>query len=600
MKKTVNINLAGTFFHIDEDAFGKLSRYLDAIKKSLTGPDGSDEIMRDIEARIAELFSEKIETQSQVISLKELDEVIAVMGQPEDYQVDEELFDDVPPAQKAQTRSRSKRQQLFRDIDNKFISGVSSGLGHYLGVDAIWIRLLWIILTLLSQGVFIVVYIIFWILVPAAVTTSDKLKMTGEPVNISNIERKFKEGYDTVADKVKNADYQKYGSKVKQGTSGFFDTVGKIIVAIFTFFVKLFGLFLIVISLSALVGLIVSLFTLGTVGLWGTGELMEYITMFDTTGTPIWIISVLTLFAVGIPFFVLFILGLKLLINNLKSIGTPAKITLVVVWFVSLIILGILGIRQATQQAYDGEEITETTIPVQKGDTLQLQMRADKQYEYEVHRHGGLELKYNEADERIIYTNDIRLIVRSTKDSVGKLLIERKAEGKSFLDAKKHARAIDYNYSFENNTLLLDGFLTTGTENKFHDQEVEVTLYLPEGSVLVADKNTYSFHRNDSRYEDILENGDEGKKLLILRDATQCLDCEDEMETLEGDASETSLETDTLDDTSKSDAEVTLEQTSSKNWKQDVNERFKQGETNSKTIQEKGDAVETDSVISDQ
>ena len=68
MNKTVNINLAGTSFHIDEDAFGKLSRYLDAIRKSLKGADGSEEIMQDIEARIGELFSEKIESPSQVVT----------------------------------------------------------------------------------------------------------------------------------------------------------------------------------------------------------------------------------------------------------------------------------------------------------------------------------------------------------------------------------------------------------------------------------------------------------------------------------------------------------------------------------------------------
>ncbi len=84
MKKTVNINLAGTFFHIDDDAFGKLSRYLDAIKRSLSDPLGGDEIIRDIEARISELFCEKIESNKQVVSTKEVDEVIAVMGQPED------------------------------------------------------------------------------------------------------------------------------------------------------------------------------------------------------------------------------------------------------------------------------------------------------------------------------------------------------------------------------------------------------------------------------------------------------------------------------------------------------------------------------------
>ena len=109
MKKTININLAGTFFHIDEDAFGKLQRYLDAIRRSLIEPQGSDEIMRDIEARIAELFSEKIESNAQVISLKELDEVIAVMGQPEDYSVDEELFEEPPTHSSAKARTSYKQ-----------------------------------------------------------------------------------------------------------------------------------------------------------------------------------------------------------------------------------------------------------------------------------------------------------------------------------------------------------------------------------------------------------------------------------------------------------------------------------------------------------
>lgn len=222
MKKTININLAGTFFHIDEDAYGKLSRYLDAIRKSLADPQGGEEIIRDIEGRIAELFSEKIENNTQVISLKELDEVIAVMGQPEDYMVDEEIFDDAPPSAAKKSRSQANYNQLYRDIDNKFIAGVSSGLAHYFKIDALWLRLIWILLVFASSGFFVIVYILFWILVPPAVSVSDKLKMSRQAVNISNIEKKFKEGYEAVANGVKNADYDKYGNNIKKGTSSFF------------------------------------------------------------------------------------------------------------------------------------------------------------------------------------------------------------------------------------------------------------------------------------------------------------------------------------------------------------------------------------------
>ena len=523
MKKTVNINLAGTFFHIDEDAFAKLQRYLDAIKRSLSDPQGSDEIIRDIEARIGELFSEKLENNSQVISIKELDEVIAVMGQPEDYMVDEEIFEDVPP--KAKSRSRSSYKQLFRDIDNKFIAGVSSGLGHYLGIDAIWVRLLWVLLTVFSSGTFIVIYILFWILVPAAESTSDKLKMTGEPVNISSIEKKFKEGYETVSDKVKNADYDKYGNKVKSGATGFFDALGNILLVFLKIFVKFFGILLILISLSTLVGLIVGLFTFGSIDLWGQGEAVDYISVVDTSNTPIWLVSLLVLFGVGIPFFILFILGLKLLINNLKSLGMTVKISLLILWVLSLIGLGIIGVRQATQRAYNGDFIAESELQVYPGDTLRVAMQANSQYSYSVYRSGGLKIEYNENDERVIYSNDIRLIVRSTTEAVGKIIIEKSAEGNSYLDAKERAEAIEYNYSFANGTLLLDGYFITDFENKYRDQEVDITLYLPEGTILYADDNTYSFHRNSSSYRDILNNGDESKYLRILNGKTECIDC---------------------------------------------------------------------------
>ena len=559
MKKTVNINLAGTFFHIDEDAYGKLQRYLAAIKKSLTEPQGSDEIMRDIETRISELFSEKVESSSQVISLKELDEVIAVMGQPEDYMVDEELFDDAPKnnnQQRTYTNASASHKQLFRDIDNKFISGVSSGLGHYLGLDALWVRLLWILLTFLTSGTFIIVYILFWILVPAAVSTADKLKMTGEAVNISNIEKKFKEGYETVADKVKNADYDKYGQKVKSGASGFFDTLGSILLVLLKIFVKFIGIVLIITSLATLVGLIIGLFTFGSVDFWGNGEVLDYIGAFTDSIVPLWLVSLSIFFAIGIPFFVLFILGLKMLITNLKSIGTTAKIVLFITWIASIVALGIFGVRMANEQAYDGDSITETTLPVRIGDTLKVRMNADNQYSAYVYRHGGLKFKYNENDEKVIYSNDIRLVVKSTTDSVAKLVIEKHAEGNSFLNARERAKAIDYNYIMENGMLTLDGFHTSAIESKYRNQEVHLTLYMPVGSILYADKNTYSFHRNSSWYEDILDNGDEEQYLRILRDKTECLDCP---------VSEESSDNDTTTNASQNSNSTTSE-----GWEQQV------------------------------
>jgi len=149
MNKTININLGGTFFHIDEIAYQKLKRYLDAIRRSLSDdPQGRDEILNDIELRIGELLSESVKDQRQVVNENDIDEVTKIMGKPEDYLVDEELFEDQP-----KQRARTSSKKLFRDGEDKLLGGVSAGIAHYFGVDTLWIRLAWIVLVIAGFGI---------------------------------------------------------------------------------------------------------------------------------------------------------------------------------------------------------------------------------------------------------------------------------------------------------------------------------------------------------------------------------------------------------------------------------------------------------------
>ena len=535
MNKTVNINLAGIFFHIDEDAYLKLQRYLEAIKRSFTDSQGRSEIISDIEARIAELFSERLQNEKQVISSKQVEEVIAIMGQPEDYLVDDEIFDDEPKSSQRSKSSTSKK--LFRDTDNSYIGGVASGLGHYLGIEAVWVRLLWVLLALGSGGTFIFIYILFWVLVPEAVTTADKLTMTGEPVNISNIEKKIKDGFEsvseTVGDVAKNVSEsvsgaaKKTGKNIKSSSRSFFDTIGDIIMFFFTVFAKFVGAILIIIGASALIALIISIFSIGILDAVHIPG-FDFVDAANAANTPIWLVSLLTFFAVGIPFFFVFYLGLKILINNLKSIGNIAKFSLLGLWLVSIIGLFIIGVRQVTEHAYEeSAAIEKTTLNITATDTLYLKMAGNDVYKRylnkEVH---GYRLANDENGQKVIYTSDVRLVVKSTQDSLASIHIEKNAEGSSFMAAKERAENINYHYDLVGNELRLDAFLTTDFKNKFRDQEVYVTLYLPEGTTLYADKNTYSFHRNPSYYEDILDNGMEEHYLKIVKDGIDCPDCE--------------------------------------------------------------------------
>lgn len=195
MKRTFTINLCGKIFHIDEDAYQLLNSYLSNLRITFSGDDG-DEIITDIEGRICELFTEKLQNGNQVITLNNVNEVIDIMGQPE------QLSDD---ATKTQSSSQppelpdppqpSLNKKLFRDPDGKELGGVFSGLSYYLGCNVTILRLAAILLALCGFGTIIVFYIIAWIIVPEAKNAEEKLQMRGAPINLDNIGQTVKNGF---------------------------------------------------------------------------------------------------------------------------------------------------------------------------------------------------------------------------------------------------------------------------------------------------------------------------------------------------------------------------------------------------------------------
>ena len=494
MNKTVNINLANRLFHIDEEAYLKMQRYLESVKRSFANTPGSDEILADIEARIAELFYEKLENERQVITQKEVDEVIAVMGQPEDYIVDEDIFEDEPQSVNRAAEPKRSRK-LYRETDQKYVAGVSSGLAHYFNIDPLWIRLLWIILTIGSSGGFILIYGLLWLLVPEAITTSQKLDMRGEDINISNIERKVKEGFDDVAQKIKNVDYEGVGNKVKSSGKTFFDTLGDVILFLFKIIGKFIGILLIIIGASTIIGLFIGMITVGIADAVNIPGLNLY-QVVDASNMPIWFVSLLGFFAIGIPFFFLLYLGLKILVNNLKSIGSIAKFSLLGLWLISIILLIVFGVRQATARAYsDVVEIKEQLAFQDLNDTLRIDLASyDRAYRNKrtVKMGDGKTISRNDAGEEVIVLDDIQIYLEKSKDSLAHIEIIKESDGSSFDRAEELATAIVYDYKIEGNSLFLNDFITTPRENKMMDQEIRVNLMLPEGTVLDF--------RNESNY----------------------------------------------------------------------------------------------------
>ena len=249
MNKTININLASTFFHIDESAYNLLQSYLNKLEKAFKNSQGKEEILRDIEVRIAELFQERKKHPDYVINEKDINEVIDILGQAEDFEVEESQ-----ETSKGQTHSASKK--LFRDPDDRYIGGVASGLGYYFGIDTIWIRILWLIFGFFSLGTITFIYIILWILIPEAVTTNDKLRMKGEPINIATIEKKIKEEFDEVSSKIKDIDYQEVKSSLKKKSTIFFGFLENVLSLIPKVIIKVIGIILLIFSSSGILAIL--------------------------------------------------------------------------------------------------------------------------------------------------------------------------------------------------------------------------------------------------------------------------------------------------------------------------------------------------------
>ena len=540
MNKTVTINLGGIVFHIDEDAYQKLSRYFDAIKRSLNNSSGQEEIIKDIEMRISELLSEKLLSDKHVIGLKEIDEVIAVMGQPEDYIIE----DDSKAESNYQAYKKSKK--LYRDKDKGMIGGVAAGLSHYLGIDVVWIRVI-LLLFFFGFGTGILAYIILWIATPEAITTSEKLEMTGEPVTISSIEKKVREEFDSVSEKFKNVDYDKYGNQIKTGAEKFGNSLSEIISNIFKVFAKFLGVILIITGVIVLFFLFVGIFTLGT-GAFIEFPWTEFANAGNFTDYPIWVFGLLMFLGVGIPFFFLTLLGFRLLSPSMKSIGSIAKYTLLALWILAIAALISIGIQQASEVAYEGKTIKKETLNILPTDTLQIEFRYNENYTNDLEDTDNFRFVQDASKNEVIYSNNIHFEIEKSDEKAPYIQIERRARGKSFNEAKKRAEKIQFGYKLEGNKLVFDNYLLTSVAEKFRDQEVAIFLYLPEGMVFKVDKSAQHYDQSNNDFFNLHYSSDD-YLYKVNSKQVKCLNCpenEDEYNDVETGVTEDITGNDTV------------------------------------------------------
>ncbi len=519
MKKAIKINLHGTIFHIDEDAYEKLKKYLDSISLHFSDKAEGEEIMNDIESRIAELFLEKLKNQEDVISLKLVSEVTEIMGDPKDF-VDTGEDSDREYSYSRTSGRRARR--LYRDPENSVIGGVCSGLGAYFNIDPLIIRILFVVFVFSGASLFI--YLILWIVIPKAETSAQKLEMRGEPVTVSNIEKKVREEFESAKENVKKAANSESVKRTKRAANNFFLELGKILLV----FIKIILILIGSIFIIGGIGIIIGIFTGTFMGLnffpfadfdFTLGELLSPFT--DPTSVTLLVISVSLLLL--IPIFAM-LYGIIKVLFSIKTRNRGLTVGAVTLWFVALVmVIGILAFE--TSNYSDAGKFTSESNIVTSSDTLYIEINDRQRREFE--HHLAFDWEWDRDSEWFITEKieriygKVDLDIEASGNNQFTLEVEKRSKGKTWEEADSNASRLHYSFNATTNTLTLNPYFYIEGSQKWRFPDVDLTLRIPEGKYVYLQHGTREILDNIYNVDHISDWRMGGKLWLMTEDGLE-------------------------------------------------------------------------------
>ena len=530
MNKTVTINISGIIFHIEEDAYDTLSKYLSTIKGYFINADGGSEIMSDIEARIAELLKEKVSDYKQVVLMADVTHVMNVMGKPEDFAGDEAQAE-TKQEPNYQYYNGGRRRRMFRDPDTKIAGGVCAGFANYFDIDSLWIRISLIILVFMSVGILIPLYVILWVIIPEARTTAEKLEMHGEPIDINNISKSVKEEAGQFKDRLQNM-----GERMKSARTGdkVADVLKQIFGTIFKIIYKIIGMFLIFIGIGFMIATIAIILNKATIN-GSNAEL--YVDDFLGTNKALTIFGLIIL--IGIPAVMLLYKGIKILFG-IKYHNKWINLSAGIVWTIGMIIVFFGAISIFKELEHEGKSKTPFAISNAKMDTLYISADTEnkllEQFDaYEESRKvgkiriGGFHdrscrlLEVN--GKKIIYGVPQLKVIEGESDSI-EVTIIRYAAGKEKQEATERAKRINYSITQVDSLIKLNALFNLEEGEKLRDQEVVVQIKVPKGVVVFFDESLLGYLSDVDNVSNTWDNNMVGRRWQMTTAGLKCIDCE--------------------------------------------------------------------------
>lgn len=471
MNKTINVNIAGSVFQIDDNAFEKLRGYLQAVNVRFRQIPGGHEALDDFEARVAEIFLSK-RGVTGIITLEDVEEMIAIMGRPED--IDDGYEDEVrtEPGVTGQRR-------LYRNPDETVISGVAGGIGSYINVDPVWIRLLFIFFTLF-WGFGFFVYIALWVALPVANSESRMRELYGNNRPRREYNTRTRRSGDAAADRVGGA------------MNEIFMAFGRFFSILFRVILIIFGTIFIIMGFTMLVAVIITLFF--NHGAWLPGSLVsdtfflsDFFTLIVAPGMVPWVIG-LTLVAVALPLFALMYWGIKM-IFRFRAKDVIISIIALMVWVLSCVTLTMILFNEGISFAENGKSIERQELVLQ-GDSLRITAGREASsigYDREIKLPIDEHLTFYTTPSGKIYC-DIQISLYSTEETSPYMEVRKYGHGASRRQAMEKAQSLEYEYTVKGNSLTLDTYFGLPDNSRWNGTMVDISIYLPEGTNIFIDE----------------------------------------------------------------------------------------------------------------
>ncbi|HZL11252.1 MAG TPA: PspC domain-containing protein [Prolixibacteraceae bacterium] len=526
MKKTFTINISGSVFHIDEDAYEKLQKYLQMLNRHFGPAAEGQEILQDIEARIAEILLENTNNKIEVVTNDMVDKVIARMGKPEDFMEpeEEEPLGRNRAEETSQAGDAKFRRRLYRDGDSRVLGGVCSGMAAYFNMDTVILRVIFFLLFFLIGPFNILLYFILWIAVPKAKTTAQRLEMRGKEATVSNIEKSIKEEMNEVGESYNKFMNSPSNEKGQSRIERFGDMITSLLRVVLRVIVLVFGSVLIIGGIAALIGFVTSMavghsFLSGGPWNFGWNSEIDFAALINNFVSPgAYIISLVSIsILVGIPILLILFIGTKLLFryktnNRLIGLGTFG------LWLIALITLIVVSVNQVSNFAKQTSQTTTQKVDCTQCKTLYLET-TDDLYESLIDNEINLDrMKIAMVNGKEKILGHPRFTIEKSNGNEFLLLIKKESRGRNIDDAQLNADQINYNFAQKDSTVIFEPYYFLKDNARWRNQEVSMILKVPVGKSVYLDERMAGLISNIENTENMWDGDMIGKTWTMTAD----------------------------------------------------------------------------------